>query len=220
MNPITSALMTCVTALVLASPAPSLAATFTVRDFFAGLSSEFIATEDELTPEEKAEILRSGPERNDAVCPTDGTSSGAWYVPERTETPTSMQLRTCNGSSVVLRIYRKTSGGYIGAVISVMGNHGQTQTFRFFEVSAAGRVGTEVSMESMGIQPVRSNEFLTKAQSFPADEDSTVPLFDVGDGSLEAEPWTFNEPSWNEKDIVRQIRFVWDGSQFRKRVNR
>ena len=215
-----SALTTlCVMALSFSAPAPSLAAPFTVRDFFAGLDAEFIAVEDELSPEEKEEILRSGPERNDSVCPADGAASGAWYVLERNETPTSMELRTCSGSSAVLRIYGRTSGGFIGAVISIMGNHGQTQTFRFFEVSRAGQVGKEVSKESLGFQAVHRNELLTKAQRFPADENSTVPLFDVGNGAFEAQPWTFADPSWSGRHI-RRVRFVWDGRQFRKRVIR
>jgi hypothetical protein len=126
-------------------------------------------------------------------------------------------LRTCSESMIALRVYERVGGGYVGLVVSIMGNHGQGQLFRFFGVSKTGRVGRELTPKEVGISAVRLNDFLSPAQFFEQSENSPVPVsFDERDGSLEAQPSTFGDPRWETREIVREIRFVWNGVRFRE----
>jgi len=76
-----------------------------------------------------------------------------------------------------------------------------------------------VTAKEVGISAVRLNDFLAPAQFFEQMENSTVPMiFDESDGSLEAQPSTFGDLRWGTKEIVREIRFVWNGVRFRETI--
>ena len=167
---------------------------------------------------DKERIVGSKFVRDDSVCSNyEAGQEPRWYVEKNSET--TLILRTCARSEVVLRVYRKLESGFVGAVVSIMGNHGQSQSFRFFDVSNDGKVKREMTAKEVGITEVRDNEFLARAQYFGQRDNSPVPLsFHPDDGTIEAEPWTFNDPRWDSKDFVRTIKFIWDGRRFRKTV--
>jgi hypothetical protein len=195
-----------------------LAADFSAADLFRQLDPQYISVEDPLPLLDKERIVSSKFVRDDSVC--NGYEAGwepRWYVRENSKT--TLTVRTCAMSEVVLRVYRKLGNGFVGVVVSIMGNHGQSQNFRFFDVSSDGKVKREMTAEELGITEVRDNDFLARAQYFDQRDNFPVPLsFHPDDGTIEAEPWTFNSPRWDSKDFVRTIKFIWDGKRFRKSV--
>lgn len=196
------------------------AAEFSAADLFQQLDPQYISVEDPLPLLDKERIVSSKFVRDDSVC-SDYQSGWEprWYVEQSSKT--TLIVRTCAMSEVVLRVYRKQGNGFLGVVVSIMGNHGQSQNFRFFDVSDDGRVKREMNAKELGITEVRDNDFLARAQYFNQRDNAPVSLsFHIDDGSIEAEPWTFNDPRWDSKDFIRTIKFIWDGKQFRKTVSR
>ena len=100
-------------------------------------------------------------------------------------------------------------------------HHGQSRTGTIFQVFWRIEDGPswEVTAKEVDISAVRLNDFLAPAQFFEQMENSTVPMiFDESDGSLEAQPSTFGDLRWGTKEIVREIRFVWNGVRFRETI--
>lgn len=193
------------------------AAKFSASDLFKQLDTQYVAADEPISSAAKARVIASHFKREGS----EGSSCASDYddlsVVEMD--PVLLVLRTCQQSTIALRVYERTGGGYVGLVVSIMGNHGQGQLFRFFDVSKTGRVGREVTARALGITTVRCNDFLSPAQFFEQREDFPVPVsFDESDGSLEALPSTFGDPRWRTKEIVREIRFVWNGARFRKTI--
>ena len=193
---------------------------YSVTAFFIALDPHFVGAEESMTLVEKTKIVDSKFSANDSVCSDDSVGEEEtherWYVSEQNSD--LLELHTCGGSSVIIRIYRRDTGGFVGVVVSVLGHHSQSQNFRFFDISGDGKIRRELATEELLLEKVTENEFLAKEDFFVESDNHTVPFLMEDDGAISAAPWTWMEPRWEAKEIVRRIKYVWNGKEFRKEV--
>lgn len=191
------------------------ASEYTAEKFFEDINPSEIEAEEALSNIQKDEVIKSRFLVNKIICDTNAEfTSGRWYV-EKSNNRTLL-LSQCGGGSVELFVFKKKEGGSIVANVSILGNHGQSQSFKFYEISQNGRILGPVDAKSLGVADVKDNDFLEKNQEFPSGENYAVPRYISDDGKISAYPWTRMEPRWDDKNIIRSIEFVWDGYRFKR----
>lgn len=181
-------------------------ADYRAQDFFEDASLDFISAEEIISQDEKESILESGfaisLERNSPF-------SVIFNDPGR------LQLR-----NVDIHVYSRDDSGYVVSVTSILGNHGQAHYSRFYEVNDSGQIVAELSSDDLGLSDVLNNEFLDKQDFFPEEDNYPVILYIQHDGTFLAAPWTWMNPDWEHREIVKEISFCWTGMTFQKVVIR
>ena len=190
---------------------------FSACDFFKRLNPEYIETAWGMNASQKREIISSNFKRDESVC---AGPKPAWYVSQ--VDLRSMLLEQCTDAGiegVELRVYRKSTGGHLGTVIAMTGNHGLYQQFKFFDIPGDSGPLKPLSSEDVGIPLVRANELLAEGHYFPSEENELLSLGPATDDkyAIEALPGEWNDPS-ESPDVVRRILFIWDGTKFQKKV--
>jgi len=175
---------------------------YTAADFFTDAPPEYITGIEPISAEEKADIIESG------FAPAEGTA-GPFSV--RSCEPDRLRLR-----DIDIHVYQIDEGGYLVLVTSILGNHGQNQHTSFFAVDHSGEIKGELDPIELGIREVLSNEFLSPEEHFPDEENYPVPLYVREDGSFQAEPWMWMNDDWLNRNILREIFFIWNGREFKE----
>ena len=85
-------------------------------------------------------------------------------------------------------------------------------------MAESGRIVKEIGPESLGIRTVKENEFLGPAQKIPEAQNEAVNLVVTKDGTVSAVPWTWMQPRWEQRKIVYQIWYAWEGTRFVKKI--
>lgn len=192
--------------LLAAFTASGAHAQYLASDFFEDVDREYICSVEPITQAEKDSIIASGYAiGEDLNSPFSLISIG----------PDRLRLR-----DVDIHVYTDTDGGWLVSVTSIMGNHGENQFTTFFSVDKAGRITCEMRPEYLGIGHVFTNEFLDEQDCFPEEQNLPVPMYILDDGSFETAPWTWMDPSWEHREIVNEILYVWTGRIFDKVVFR
>jgi hypothetical protein len=191
------------------------AATFTARDFVRRAPAAVISNEDEMTEKAKQRLLRAHFALPADLCEeleeTDDYYS-TFFVDD--EKPEHMTFRSCAGSRVVVHVWPRLAGGAVVTVVSINGNHGQYQDATYHLLDRRGRYGGTIAPEELGIREIRENELLSTEDAFADDDNWPVPLFLQDDGTIKAEPWTWNEPRWEDKLLEHEVAFRWNGRSF------
>lgn len=196
---------------------------YTAERFFEDVESRYIATEDEISADQKAAIITSGFRRGSEVCENlEGSSDGyfeSWYVDENKDS--FLKLGRCGtGSSVEIHLYKHKYGGSIAAVVSKMGNHGQSQEFRFFRIPQQGRLMLELTLEDLNLLDQKENEFLSLSQQLPEEQNESANFHMNHDGVISAIPWTWMQPRWEHREMINEIWFEWNGEKFIKHIKK
>jgi len=181
-------------------------ADYQAQDFFEDASLEYISAEDIISQDEKDSIMESG-----FAVSLERSSSFSVISNE----PARLQLR-----NVDIHVYSHDDGGYVVSVTSILGNHGQTHYYTFYEISDSGQIVTELSSDDLGLSDVLNNEFLDKRDFFHEEDNYPVNLYIQHDGTFLAAPWTWMNPDWEDRKIVNEISFYWTGIVFQKVVIR
>src|SRR5690606_5820351 len=106
---------------------------YTAKKFFEDIPSSEIETEESLPDDQKSRIVNSGYHINADACADGGYD---WYVDKLKKY--SLLLSQCRGGSVAIFVYPKSDGGSLVVNVSILGNHGQSQSFKFYEVDSNG----------------------------------------------------------------------------------
>ena len=180
-------------------------AEYTVTDFFIDAPLEYITGIETMTATEKDGIIESG-------FASDEPPFTAFSV--FTCEPDRLQMR-----DIDIHLYPMDGGGYVVSVTSILGDHGENHNTRFFLVNEEEEITGELDAVSLGIREVMSNEFLAEQDEFQEKDNYPVPLYIRDDGSFLAEPWTWMNEDWLNRDIIREITFVWNGEEFQEESN-
>ena len=127
----------------------------------------------------------------------------------------AISLRLCGADDQVhVQAFPMTGGNALYIAASQTGNHGQTWAYEFW-VGEGTSLGRE-DAKKLGLTRPRENEFLSRKDWFPTSDNHEVSLALSPEGKLEAEPWTWMDPKWENKTPVWKIHYEWDGRMFRK----
>ena len=184
---------------------------YTAAQFFTDCKTEYIQTEGEISREEKQFIISSKFVRKEV-------EDRQWFV--RNLSDSRLVIGSGESSSVAVNVYRHEKGGSLVAVVSILGNRGQTQSFRFFRISENNKITSELKLKDLGIKQPKDNEFVAEGQYFPEIENKKVPLSIRTNGDISAAPLTWMESRWESRNVVNEVHFVWNGVKFVKTVRR
>lgn len=187
-------------------------ADYSPRDFVKHAPASTFYTDDEMSEEEKAALIRGGFQKRASF------SCDAWGIAE--ETPRSLVLKYCNDSAVTIHTFHDKKGSAVVAVQSERGN-GRAITLSFFSASPTKTSITPLSsseVEALGITPLDENDFVKATDKFKTDDVAPALLTLEGDGTIQARVETWMNPKWAVKQPAFNIAFVWDGERFQKRV--
>lgn len=179
---------------------------YLARDFFEDAGLECISAEETISQEEKDLIIES-------LFAISEEHNSAFSV-------ISCEPRRLKLRDVDIHVYPSSGGGWIVSVTSILGNHDQSQHTVFYCIDKSGHITGEVNSDLLGVGTVLNNELLDEADYFPEEDNSTVPLSIMDDGSLAAVPWTWMDPDWDDREIVNSVIFVWTGKGFDRVVVR
>ncbi len=127
-------------------------------------------------------------------------------------------LHLCKSDHLIdVQLYERSLGGRMAVLVSIDGNHGQTQEFEFFLMDERYQVVEVLTKEQLGIDEVRWNEFVGGKDRFSAHENEVAQLY-INDRLIEARPWTWMDHRWENTKIRRRIFFTWNGSKFVKHI--
>ncbi len=192
------------TLLILFFVAFSSFSAYTVQDFFEDALPECITAEEHIGQLEKSFIIESGY----ALSPVLSSAFSVVSIRDN-----RLQLR-----DVDIHLYSQYNDRYIVSVTSILGNHCQNHQTKFYIIESSGEISAELSVADVGINDVMSNEFLEEKDFFSGETNLPVPFHILEDGSFEAEPWTWMNPEWSEREIVNRILYVWISDTFTKVV--
>lgn len=130
----------------------------------------------------------------------------------------SLELLLCGSDHLVkIQLYPRVKKGYLAALVSIDGNHGQTQDFEFFWLDDQYNVIAQESQKNLGITEAHWNDFID-SKKFSSRENYPANIMISEDGTIEFYPWTWMEPSWENRKITKRIYYSWDGSKFRRHI--
>lgn len=187
-------------------------AEYSPRDFVKHAPASTFYTDDEMSEEEKAALIRGGFQKKGSF------SCDSWGIAE--ETPRSLVLKYCNDSAVTVHTFPDKKGSAVIAVQSERGN-GRAITLSFFSASPTKTGVIPLSspeVEALGIIPLNENDFVKAPDKFKTDDVAPALLTLEGDGTIQARVETWMNPRWAVKQPAFEIAFVWDGERFQKRV--
>ena len=198
---------------------------YTAARFFEGVDKKYITTIDPISENQKTAILESGFLRGAEVCgdpleqlAMEKTFDTSWYVTGIENY--SLSLGRCDSSQeLIIKIYKKKSGGYLVVVESLMDGSGPKSSFTFFPISKSGNIGSILTSDKIGMQ-VYDNEFISADEQLPEEDNGVATLYRNDDNNIESSPWTWMEPKWENRNIIRKIWFEWNGEKFIKRIKK
>ena len=196
-----------------------IAQDYSIRQFFKDLPPEHISLPSAMTEREKKAIIEYGFSNN--ICPEyKKRQRTIWKFTFKGED--TLVLVPCYDSDrAIIHRYKHLDGGYVIVLAMIMGNHGQTQHLRFYRIDSDNKiVDDNLDLVSLGLLKLKDNDFLAKSQYFPADSNHQVPLYYADTGIIYASPWTWMEARWEEREVIYDIWFVWDGHKFVKKVRK
>ncbi|MEM9424256.1 MAG: hypothetical protein AAF975_05655, partial [Spirochaetota bacterium] len=191
-------------------------------EFLKVIDSSQIGTAESIPEAEKRKLTASDLNRNYELANCENLEQQAqlneeealnkyyetWYV--KNKGPTFIEIGPCGNSDYVLiTLYKKNKNkGYLVGVTSIMGNHGQSQTFSFYNMSnnykLTGEIPPEDALQKLGLETPSHNDFLAPEQhfppGFPPEKKSIVILFMNQDGTLGSEPLTWGYPAWKFRE--------------------
>jgi len=100
-----------------------------------------------------------------------------------------------------------------------MDGGGPKSCFTFFPILKNGKIRSLLMPVKIGMQ-VNENEFLSVSEQLSEEDNGLGFLYKNDDGNIESSPWTWMEPKWNNRNIIRKICFEWNGEKFIKRVKK
>lgn len=196
-------------------------AEYTAAQFFKDASTEYIATEEPISEQQKQAIIDAKFLRGNEVCQQIDESADEyfelWYVTQNTDR--LLGLSQCQQSKAEIHLYKHLDGGYVVAVVSILGNHG-TQQFRFFRIAENDNINSEMTFDELELYPPKENEFLSELQQFPEEKNMDTFFAIKDNGMIDAYPNTWMEERWENLDPVNEIWFEWSGRKFTKRIKR
>ncbi|MEN9846303.1 MAG: hypothetical protein RIS36_1450 [Pseudomonadota bacterium] len=185
-------------------------ADYSPRDFLAAAPADTFYTEDEISEDEKRQLLHTH------VDPQRTFTCEAWGIAH--ESPTSLTLQTCPDSFVRIQLYREASGGPIVAVESNRSS-GRSVDLQFFKVSETNRAPSKINddgLKALGLTDVTENDLLDEKDAFPPGEAERVHLSMDESGRLQATVRSWNDPRWERKTVAFDLTFEWNGSRFHR----
>ena len=185
---------------------------YSPRDFFSKASPETFYTEDEMSVQDKEAIVRGG------FRPSPSFTCSAWGIAE--ESPSSLTLKICPDSFVLIQVFPEKSGDALVAVESNRSS-GRAVELRFFKVGAKNDSFTELSedqLKALGLEPIDENDLLSEKMRFPAGTAQRAYLRLDERRRPTATVDTWNDPRWEKRTVTYAISFEWNGSRFDKRI--
>jgi hypothetical protein len=185
------------------------------RDFFSAAPAEFFYTDDEMSENAKALIVKQGfriSKRFDC---------SAWGVAH--ERPEILTLKICEDSSVTVRAYR-SGASHDGTIVVVSssrssGRANDLQLYRFVKGQTKFAPLTQDELKQIGLETITEGDFLAETEKLPPGESDQIQLTLAENGDLLAEPITWMNPRWENLHVRRSIRFVWHDGHFVKKVS-
>jgi hypothetical protein len=184
------------------------------RDFVAMAPAELFYTEDEMSEEAKAKLVKGGFKR------TKSFNCLAWGV--ASESRNRIVLQICSDSWVVVQLYHDTGSHkdkrVIVAVNSVRSS-GRASDLELFSVSGDGDSFKPMSQQeraALGVESLTEDDFLANEERFPVGEALPVGLTVSESGELVGELQTWMDPRWESRRQLFENRFVWRGERFER----
>lgn len=186
------------------------AADYAPRDFLAAAPADTFYTEDEISEDEKRNLVRA------PVVPGATFTCETWGIAK--ESPSSLTLQVCPDSFVRIQLYREASGDAIVAVESNRSS-GRSVDLQFFKVSGNSRVLSKIDdegLKALGLNDVTENDLLEEKEAFPPGEAERVPLSMDESGRLQATLRSWNDPRWEWRTVAFDVTFEWNGARFHR----
>lgn len=182
------------------------------RDFVAAAPAALFYTEDEMSENEKAALVKSRFKRIKTF------DCSRWGV--AAETDSSLVLKYCQDSSITVRSYRLPVG-LDESIIVVQssrssGRANDISVFKFKRGQRAFEPLSSDKLAELGLEQITENDFLEPSQRFPPQEALPVGLELSEEGDLQGRPVTWMDPRWAHRREAFSVKFVWVDGRFKK----
>lgn len=184
------------------------------RDFVTMAPAELFYTEDEMSEEAKANLVKGGFKR------TRSFNCSSWGV--AAESSDRIVLQSCSDSWVVVQLYRDTGshkGKRVIAAVNSVRSSGRASDLELFSVSGVGDTFKPLGQQeraALGIESLTEDDFVANEDRFPAGDAQPVGLTLSDSGELVAEPQSWMDPRWEARRQLFENRFVWRGERFER----
>jgi hypothetical protein len=182
------------------------------REFFKAAPATLFYTEDEMSEEDKAALIKAGFTRAKSF------DCSAWGVAE--ETSSTLVLQYCADSSVTVRSYRVPARPDESVIVlqssRSSGHANDLSVFRFKKGQQAFVALLQEELSKLGIDRLTENDFLEPEQRFALDEARTVGLELSEKGELLGRLITWMDPRWEHRKEAFSVKFVWSEGRFKR----
>ncbi len=188
--------------------------------FLKAVDASEIVTSDEMYRNGKQKLIDSDlavySRQSRCAGLTIAEQSGLWFVEQAGADYIWIQLCANETDRVRLKAYKK-SEGYLIENASVTGFNGHSHSFSFYDLSADYQLtkieGDGNGFSELGLVIPLDNDFLAPEQHFSTEQNRPVQLWAVDNG-IRAEPWTWAESRWENRKLIREFWFEWNGDKF------
>jgi hypothetical protein len=185
-----------------------------IRDFVAMAPAALFYTEDELSEEAKAALVKGGFKR------TRSFNCSKWGV--ASESRERLVLQSCADSWVVVQLYRYSNphkDKRVIVAINSVRSSGRAGDLELFIVTGRGDSFKPLSQQQrseIGIDVLTEDDFVAVEERFPAGDAQPVSLTLAESGALIGELQTWMDPRWESRNQAFEISFVWRGQRFER----
>jgi hypothetical protein len=189
-------------------------AEYSPRDFFTSAPSELFYTDDEMSEEDKAAVLKKGFKK------VEQFNCSAWGV--AAESKDTLTLKYCADSEVIVRVYpvKDAPKQPLVAVQSVRAS-GRAVDLAWFKVSGGPDSFaplTEEQLKKFGLERPPAIDFMAKGNPLPEGGPPTINMELDDEGRVSSSIYTWMEPQWANQEPDFSFKFVWEGSRFTRQA--
>jgi hypothetical protein len=191
-------------------PLHSSLAEYSPRDFFTNAPAELFYTEDEMSEEDKAAVVKKGFKKaKDFECTAWGVAS---------ESKDALTLKYCEDSDVTVRVFPiKDSPKQPLVVVQSSRSSGRAVHLEWFKVSQGAesfKPLTEEQLKQFGLERPQPSDFMAKGNALPEGAPPLVKMELDEEGRVSSFIHTWMEPQWEHKQPDFSFLFIWGGARF------
>jgi hypothetical protein len=191
-------------------------ADYSPRDFFASAPAELFFTDDEMSAEDKASVIKGGYKH------VEEFDCSGWGV--ASESKDTLILKYCEDSDVTVRIFPvKDSPQEPLVAVQSSRASGRAVDLAWFRVAKGPDSFTplkEQQLRQFGLERPQPIDFMAKGKTVPQGAPPLVKMELDQEGRVSSFIHTWMEPQWEHTQPDYSFVFIWDGARFTRKAEK